>query len=82
MNSRFGAGLMDGEAMIDLVTDKDWTTVPEKHICTNDVQDVNPNTVPQSVTSLFVSNVCSCECSDYIISDTCIIDNVYYQINS
>ena len=49
MNSRFGAGLMDGEAMIELVTDEDWETVPEKHICTNDVKDVNPNAVPQSV---------------------------------
>ena len=47
---------MDGEAMIELVTDSDWTTVPEKHICTNDVKDVNPNAVPQSVAFCFVSN--------------------------
>ena len=55
VNSRFGAGLMDGEAMIELVTDEDRETVPEKHICTNDVKDVNPNAVPQSVAFSFVS---------------------------
>ena len=46
---------MDGEAMIELVTDEDWETVPEKHICTNDIKDVNPDAVPQSVAFCIIS---------------------------
>ena len=36
VNSAFGFGLLNAEAMVDTADTKTWKTVPEKYICTID----------------------------------------------
>ncbi len=49
VNSRFGFGLLNADALVNLALEPNWETSPEKSICTVDVKDVNPEAVPQWV---------------------------------
>ncbi len=38
---------MDAEALVNLATKPNWETSPEKTICTIDVNETNPDALPQ-----------------------------------
>ena len=47
VNTRFGFGLLNADALVNLATKPGWETSPEKSICTIDVNDTNPDALPQ-----------------------------------